>query len=233
MGVLNTTYLESYIMLLSSGFPTPVIIITILFFALGYLIGSIPFGLLFAKLAGHGDIREIGSGNIGATNVLRTGNKKLAALTLFADILKGLTPVLLVRFLLNSTTSNGFADSDGQLFVSLMTGLAGFGAFIGHLYPFWLKFKGGKGVATFLGVLFGYYWVLGIIFALAWLVTAYISRISSFSALTASLITLLTTFFIGTSSIFITAMTALIYWKHRDNITRLMEGTESRIGKGK
>ncbi len=217
--------------MLLSGSIGPVILLSSLIFAFGYMLGSIPFGLILAKIAGHGDIREIGSGNIGATNVLRTGNKKLAAITLLADIFKGLIPVLAIGFLLSSNRFGG--DQDARLFVSLMTGLAGFGAFIGHLYPVWLKFKGGKGVATFLGVLLGYHWQLALIFAFCWLATAYLSRISSFSALTASMFTLLASFATGHSSIFLTMMTALIFWKHRDNIKRLANGTESRIGKGK
>ncbi len=200
----------------SSGLLT---LLIVLIFLLGYLIGSIPFGLIIAKIAGHGDIREIGSGNIGATNVLRTGSKKLAALTLFADIIKGMIPIIVMLYVLPKLAPYAL--------------IAGFGAFIGHLYPVWLKFKGGKGVATFLGILLAYSWVLGLVFALGWLTTAYISRISSFAALSASLITLVTSFILGLSSILLTAMVALIYWKHRENINRLMDGTESRIGKGK
>ncbi len=206
-------------MLLLSGLPNAVIIITILFFLLGYLIGSTPFGLLFAKMAGHGDIRDIGSGNIGATNVLRTGNKKLAALTLLADILKGALPMLFIAWL---APAFSFAPL-----------IVGFGAFLGHLYPFWLKFRGGKGVATFLGVLIGYNWQLALVFAFCWVAVAYLSRISSFSALSASVLTLLASFVMGFSSPLLTIMTALIFWKHRDNIKRLADGTESRIGKGK
>ncbi len=134
--------------------------------AFGYLLGSIPFGLILTKLGGHGDIRNIGSGNIGTTNVLRTGNKKLAAATLLGDALKGTVAVLIVR----------------HLYGIEMAMIAGFGAFLGHLFPVWLKFKGGKGVATYLGILLGLYWPMFIIAALIWVGMAFVFRYSSLSA---------------------------------------------------
>jgi acyl phosphate:glycerol-3-phosphate acyltransferase len=138
----------------------------------GYLCGTIPFGLILTKSAGLGDIRSIGSGNIGATNVLRTGNKKVAALTLILDALKGTAPALLM----------------GWLYGPQAAVLAGLAAFFGHLFPMWLGFKGGKGVATTIGVLFGLYWPLGLIFIAVWIAMAAVFRISSLSALTASLL---------------------------------------------
>ena len=137
--------------------------------ALGYLLGSIPFGLILTKLAGHGDLRDIGSGNIGATNVLRTGNKKLAALTLVLDALKGTAAVLIAAQF----------GADASI-------LGGIGAFLGHLFPVWLGFRGGKGVATYIGVLLGLYWRAAIAFCAIWLLTAFITRYSSLSALVAS-----------------------------------------------
>src|SRR5436190_21412275 len=145
----------------------------ILAFLLGYLFGSIPFGLVLTRLAGTQDLRTIGSGNIGATNVLRTGRKGLAAATLIGDALKGAVAVL------------AFARTDDPSFALV----AGFGAFIGHLFPVWLKFKGGKGVATYLGVLFGLAWPIGLLFCLIWLVTAALTRYSSLAALVAGAMT--------------------------------------------
>ena len=138
----------------------------------GYLCGTIPFGLILTKSAGLGDIRSIGSGNIGATNVLRTGNKKVAALTLILDALKGTVPALLMGWLYDP-------------YAGILAGLA---AFFGHLFPLWLGFKGGKGVATTIGVLFGLYWPLGLVFIAVWIAMAFLFRISSLSALTASLV---------------------------------------------
>lgn len=186
--------------------------------ALGYALGAIPFGLLLTQAAGLGDIRDIGSGNIGATNVLRTGNKKLAATTLLLDLLKGTVAVLLARNLLGTE----FAL------------LAGLGAFLGHIAPIWLGFRGGKGVATFIGVLAGWWWVLALVFAGIWLSVAYLTRYSSFSALIASAVSLAIVaitqapFEIG----LIAVMTLLLILKHYTNIRRLIAGEESKIGGG-
>jgi acyl phosphate:glycerol-3-phosphate acyltransferase len=156
-------------------------LMAILALILGYLSGSIPFGLLFTRWAGLGDVRAIGSGNIGATNVLRTGNKKIAALTLIADAVKGTIPILVMKELGGETAG-------------LIAGLA---AFAGHLFPVWLGFKGGKGVATNIGILFGLYWPLGLIFLAVWLAMALLFRISSLSALTASALSPLWAFLLG------------------------------------
>ncbi|MFO1185253.1 MAG: glycerol-3-phosphate 1-O-acyltransferase PlsY [Bauldia sp.] len=181
----------------------------------GYLLGSIPFGLLLTRLAGTQDLRTVGSGNIGATNVLRTGRKDLAAATLILDALKGTVAVAL-----------------GAL-ISPEAGLAaGGGAFLGHLFPVWLGFRGGKGVATYLGVLLGTAWQGAAIFAIVWLVVAVLSRYSSLSALTASAITPLALVLIGKpEAAWLCIGLALLLWlKHRPNIERLRAGTESRIG---
>lgn len=183
----------------------------------GYVFGSIPFGLILTKLAGLGDVREIGSGNIGATNVLRTGKKPLAALTLLADILKGLIPTLLVT----------------TYFELIPYGLiAGFMALIGHMFPVWLKFKGGKGVATYIGVAFGFFWPSGLCFILAWLVMAFLFRYSSLSALVACLVTPFVTFFLTEEIIATTlfVMSILVLIRHRSNIERLIAGEEDKIG---
>jgi len=183
---------------------------------LGYLLGSIPFGLVITKLAGLGDIRAIGSGNIGATNVLRTGRKDLAAATVLLDALKGTFPVLIAA---------KFGPS-----VALA---AGFGAFLGHLYPVWLKFRGGKAVATFLGVTLGFDWRAALVFAIVWLTVAFASRYSSLAGLLASLATGLAFYFLGAPGPFglSVLMAVLIFWKHRENIRRLRMGTESKIGR--
>ncbi|MBA4788553.1 MAG: glycerol-3-phosphate 1-O-acyltransferase PlsY [Rhizobiales bacterium] len=184
--------------------------------AFGYLLGSIPFGILITRLAGTTDIRTIGSGNIGATNVLRTGRKDLAAATLLGDALKGTVAVLVARWLLG--------EEAGMV--------AGLGAFAGHLWPIWLKFKGGKGVATFLGVTLALYWPGAVIFAVAWISLAAITRYSSLSALVASLVTPVGTALLGhgTAALFLTGLAALLWIKHRENIGRLLAGTEGRIG---
>ncbi|WP_428524902.1 glycerol-3-phosphate 1-O-acyltransferase PlsY [Roseibium sp.] len=185
--------------------------------AFGYLLGTIPFGLILTKLGGHGDIRKIGSGNIGTTNVLRTGSKKLAAATLLGDGLKGTVAVLIAaRF-----------GPDTAL-------IAGFGAFLGHLFPVWLKFKGGKGVATYLGILLGLYWPMFLIAALTWVGMAFVFRYSSLSALTASAVTPIILYF-GFSQYQLGEMflvlTLLLWAKHHENIGRLLKGQESKIGK--
>ncbi len=181
----------------------------------GYLLGSIPFGLLLTRIAGLGDVRAIGSGNIGATNVLRTGNKGLAALTLAADIAKGLSAVLIG---LQWGPDTGI--------------IAGFGAFIGHLFPLWLKFKGGKGVATYIGVLLGLHWpsMLGI--AMIWLLMAAVTRYSSIASLTAAAATpaMLAYFGQWQAMEMFAVLTILVYLRHGSNISRLLQGKESKIG---
>lgn len=183
----------------------------------GYLFGSIPFGLVLTRLAGHGDVRNIGSGNIGATNVLRTGNKGLAALTLLLDMLKGFVPVVLIS----------------QFYDFLPFGLlAGFMALIGHMFPIWLKFKGGKGVATYIGVAFGFSYLIGLTFIAIWLAMAFSLRYSSLSALTATLITPIAAFFLTNDVIAIVLflMSLLVIIAHRANIERLIKGEEDKIG---
>jgi glycerol-3-phosphate acyltransferase PlsY len=185
--------------------------------ALGYLLGSIPFGLLFTRFAGLGDVRAIGSGNIGATNVLRTGRKDIAAATLAADLLKGTVAVLLAGWLFGS---------DGAM-------VGGLGAFLGHVFPVWLKFRGGKGVATYLGVLLGLAWPAALIFAAVWLAVAFLTRISSAGALVASLATPPVLLFVldqnRVAGLFI-VLTVILFVRHAENIRRLLAGTESRIG---
>lgn len=181
----------------------------------GYLLGSIPFGLLLTRAAGLGDVRSIGSGNIGATNVLRTGRKGLAAATLLLDALKGTAAVLLAaRFGLEASLA------------------AGFGAFIGHIYPVWLNFKGGKGIATYLGVLLGLAWKAALVFAIVWLAMAFIVRQSSAAALTAVVVVPVALFMMGLPSeaTVLAVMSAISWYKHRANIRRILDGTEPRIG---
>lgn len=188
----------------------------------GYVFGSIPFGLLLTKMAGLGDVRNIGSGNIGATNVLRTGRKGLAAATLLLDALKGATPVLLAPQFVEAAP----ADWAG------VGALAGLGAFLGHLFPIWLKFKGGKGVATAIGVLAALNWAVALIVAATWLGSAFLFRISSLAALIACAVAPILIYFLGTAGDFIPLMlmVTLIYWAHRANISRLLQGTEPKIG---
>jgi glycerol-3-phosphate acyltransferase PlsY len=185
-------------------------------FVFGYLLGSIPFGLVLTRTAGGPDVRTIGSGNIGATNVLRTGRKGLAAATLVCDALKGTAAVLLAAH---------FAGHEAAL-------AAGLGAFLGHLFPVWLKFKGGKGVATYIGLLIGLYWPAALIFCAIWLVVAALSRYSSFSALVASALTPLALWLLGqptTAALFL-VLTVLLWIMHRANIARLLSGSEGKIG---
>jgi acyl phosphate:glycerol-3-phosphate acyltransferase len=186
---------------------------------LGYLLGSIPFGLVLTRFAGLGDIRAIGSGNIGATNVLRTGNKGLAAATLVLDSLKGTAPVLIAGAVWGPSAAIN----------------AGLGAFLGHLFPVWLGFKGGKGLATYIGVLAGLAWPAAIVLCLVWLGTAFLTRFSSASALLASLLTPVVVYFVATPGIAIlfVLLTALLWWRHAGNIRRLMAGTEPKIGSPK
>lgn len=181
----------------------------------GYLLGSIPFGLILTRMAGLGDVRKIGSGNIGATNVLRTGNKKLAAATLLLDALKG-------------TAAAAIASRWG-----IEAGIAaGFAAFLGHLYPVWLGFKGGKGIATYIGVLLGLAPVMVLLFAAIWLAMAKLTRYSSLSALVATLIVpvVLLAAGYGKIGLLFVVMSIITWIKHRENIRRLLAGTESRIG---
>jgi glycerol-3-phosphate acyltransferase PlsY len=184
--------------------------------ALGYLLGSIPFGLILTRMAGLGDVRAIGSGNIGATNVLRTGRKGLAAATLLLDALKGTAAVLLAQRLLGPEPALA----------------AGLGAFLGHTFPVWLGFRGGKGVATYIGVLVALDWRAALVFALAWLGIAAASRYSSLSALVASVIAPLALWWLGRgdAALLIAVLAVILWLKHRSNIARLMAGTEGRIG---
>ncbi len=188
----------------------------------GYLLGSIPFGLIATRLGGAGDIRQIGSGNIGATNVLRSGRKDLALITLVGDAGKGVVAVLLARFLTHGNPA--------------IIALAGGAAFLGHLFPVWLKFKGGKGVATFYGVLLSACWPVGVLAAITWLAMAALFRISSLAALTAAV--LAAPFALATDQPYpmlglCLFMAVLIFIRHRENIARLLKGQEPRIGKKK
>jgi glycerol-3-phosphate acyltransferase PlsY len=185
-------------------------------FVIGYLLGSIPFGLVLTKLAGTADLRSIGSGNIGATNVLRTGRKGLAAATLLLDMLKGTAAVIIAGYLGGPNAAM----------------LAALGAFLGHLFPVWLSFRGGKGVAVYIGVLLGLFWPAAIMFCAIWLATAFASRYSSLSALVASFVTPLFLWFFGQPALASLAvvLTLLLFYMHRENIKRLQAGTEGRIG---
>ncbi|KQM35024.1 glycerol-3-phosphate acyltransferase [Rhizobium sp. Leaf68] len=184
---------------------------------IGYLLGSIPFGLLLTRAAGLGDVRQIGSGNIGATNVLRTGNKKLAAATLLCDAFKG-TAALLI--------ANELWGYEASL-------VAGFFAFLGHLFPVWLGFKGGKGVATYIGVLLGAAPLMMLLFAAIWLITAFVTKYSSLSALVAMLVIPIVLWILGPekTALLVTALSIISWYMHRENIKRLLAGTESKIGK--
>jgi acyl phosphate:glycerol-3-phosphate acyltransferase len=185
---------------------------TFWFLLLGYFCGSIPFGLILTRLAGLGDIRSVGSGNIGATNVLRTGNKSIAALTLLFDALKGFLPV--------------FIAHRPELMIA-----AAVGALAGHLLPVWLKFNGGKGVATLVGITFGFAWQLGLVFAFIWLAIAFLSRFSSLAALLASAASPFFALFMGHGNYALPlgAFAVIIWYRHRENIARLIKGTESKI----
>ena len=188
----------------------------ILFAALaGYVCGSIPFGLLLTRMAGLGDVRQIGSGNIGATNVLRTGNKKLAAATLLLDLVKGFAPVF-------------FASH----YVPALAGIVALAAVIGHCFPVWLGFKGGKGVATFFGTLLAAAWPVGLLAGATWILVAFVFRISSLGALTAALLAPVYALLLGRPVIAALAafMAVLIYIRHAANIRRLLKGEEPRIG---
>jgi glycerol-3-phosphate acyltransferase PlsY len=188
-------------------------------FLIGYLLGSIPFGMVLTRLAGTQDLRTVGSGNIGATNVLRTGRKGLAAATLIGDMLKGTVAVMIA----------GSIDGPNAAM------LAALGAFLGHLFPVWLKFRGGKGVATYIGVLLGLFWPAALIFAVIWLGTAYTTRYSSLSALIAAFVTPLFLWWFGHNALasLFAVLTLLLFYMHRENIQRLQAGTEGKIGERK
>lgn len=183
---------------------------------LGYLLGSIPFGLLLTRMSGAGDLRTIGSGNIGATNVLRTGRKGLAAATLLLDALKGAAAVWIGAELV----TNGGA----------LLGAAG--AFFGHCYPLWLKFRGGKGVATFGGVAFGVFWAIGVVYLAIWIGVLLATRFSSVGGLAAAVAAPIAAYLLGfaQAGILFIALALIVFWKHRENIFRLRTGTEPRIG---
>jgi glycerol-3-phosphate acyltransferase PlsY len=185
-------------------------------FGVGYLLGSIPFGLLLTKLAGTQDLRSIGSGSIGATNVLRTGSKALAVATLLGDALKGTVAVVTMGY---------YAGPDAAM-------LAALGAFLGHLFPVWLKFNGGKGVATYIGVLIGLFWPAAVAFCVMWLAVAFATRYSSMAGLVAAFITPLFLWWFGHPALasLCVVMTLLLFYKHRENIKRLQAGTENKIG---
>jgi len=190
--------------------------IVALAFVFGYLLGSIPFGLIITRAAGGPDVRSIGSGNIGATNVLRTGRKGLAAATLVCDALKGTLAVLVARH---------YAGHEAAL-------VAGLGAFLGHLFPVWLKFKGGKGVATYIGLLIGLYWPGALVFCAIWLIGAFLFRYSSLAALIASALTPLSLWLLGQpeAAVLFLALTVMLWLMHRANIARLLNGSEGKIG---
>jgi len=182
---------------------------------LGYLLGSIPFGVLLTRAAGAGDLRQIGSGNIGATNVLRTGRKGLAAATLLLDMAKGAVAVLLAAAFLPGTAA-----------------LAATAAFIGHCYPVWLKFRGGKGVATLMGVVLALYWPSGLVYAAVWLGLLATVRISSVSGMAAAVSAPVSAAFFGRLDmvLMLLALALIVLWKHRENIDRLLSGAEPRVG---
>jgi glycerol-3-phosphate acyltransferase PlsY len=183
--------------------------------ALGYLLGSIPFGLVLTRLAGKGDVRKIGSGNIGATNVLRTGSRWLAVLTLVLDCLKATVAIVLA-----------------QLLFGIVTGIAAAaGALVGHLYPLWLGFRGGKGVATFLGILIALLWPAALVYAAVWIVLLAMLRISSLAGMTAAVTAPVVAFALHSPYVpMLLGFALLVLWKHRENILRLSKGAEPRIG---
>jgi glycerol-3-phosphate acyltransferase PlsY len=185
---------------------------------IGYLLGSIPFGVILTRMTGAGDLRQIGSGNIGATNVLRTGRKGLAAATLLLDLAKGLVAVLLVARIWPGEQP-----------------LAAAGALIGHCYPLWLRFRGGKGVATLMGIALGLGWPIGLVFAIVWLGLLAVTRISSLAGMAAAISTPVTAAILGDFDIvpLLMALAAIVLWKHRANIARLVDGTEPRVGASK
>jgi glycerol-3-phosphate acyltransferase PlsY len=188
----------------------------LLWAVIGYLLGSIPFGMVLARVMGLGNLREIGSGNIGATNVLRTGNNTAAALTLLLDGGKGAVAVLLAR---------AMAGEDAAQ-------LAALAAFLGHCYPIWLGFRGGKGVATFLGIFLALAWPVGLACCATWLVTALVTRVSSKAAIMAAALSTgwMVVLGYGTGMILAFVLSLLVFWRHRDNIARIKAGTEPKIG---
>lgn len=195
---------------------------TIIALAFGYLLGSIPFGLVLTKAAGLGDVREIGSKSIGATNVLRTGSKGLAAATLLLDALKGTAAVLAVSHL-GVPALTRYPD--------WLPHVAGLGAFLGHLYPIWLRFKGGKGAATLIGVLLALHWPAMLLFCGVWLAAALLTRYSSVASLSATAVTTAISFWTGAPlPFFMLAMAVLLFLRHQANIGRLLSGAESKIG---
>ena len=183
---------------------------------LGYLLGAIPFGVILTRIAGAGDLRQIGSGNIGATNVLRTGRKGLAAATLLLDMLKGLAAVLLVAWLFPGNEMLGAA-----------------GAFLGHCYPVWLRFRGGKGVATLMGIALALYWPIGVVYAVVWLGLLAGLRISSLAGMAAAVSTPLAAALLGRFDLvlLLLALALIVLYKHGPNIARLLAGTEPRVGR--
>ncbi len=185
-------------------------------FGFGYLLGSIPFGLILTKIAGTQDLRSIGSGSIGATNVLRTGSKGLAVGTLLGDALKGTVAVVIMGY---------YAGPNAAM-------LAALGAFLGHLFPVWLKFRGGKGVATYIGVLIGLFWPAAIVFCVMWLAVAFATRYSSVAGLVSAFVTPLFLWWFGHPALasLLVVMTLLMFYAHRENIKRLQAGTEGKIG---
>ncbi len=194
------------------------------FLLIGYAIGSIAFGIVLTRLTGAGDLRAIGSGNIGATNVLRTGRKGLAAATLLLDLLKGAVAVWIVQFIADNY------DIGNALDAGLMAAL---GAFLGHLYPIWLKFKGGKGVATYAGIALALCWPVGLLFAGCWIGTLALVRLSSLAGLLASLSAPIAALYLGGPKIalILALCTILTFWRHRENIARLFSGNEPKVGK--
>ncbi len=189
--------------------------------AVGYLLGSIPFGLILTRLAGKGDVRDIGSGNIGATNVMRAGGKGLAAATLILDAVKGAVAVWIAQTFLQGTPSADHAAAAGAL--------------VGHLYPAWLKFRGGKGVATLFGILLVLWFTGAMVYALVWLCMLAMVRISSVAGISAAASAPIAAAVLGVQTLFplLLGFALLVIWKHRENIARLRAGTEQRIGKGK
>ena len=193
------------------------------FFLIGYAVGSIAFGIVLTRLSGAGDLRAIGSGNIGATNVLRTGRKGLAAATLLLDLFKGAVAVWIAQYIAE-TYNIGYALDAGLM--------AALGAFLGHLYPIWLKFNGGKGVATYAGIALALCWPAGLLFAGLWIGTLALVRISSLAGLLASLSAPVAALYLGGPKIalILALCTVLIIWRHRENIARLISGNEPKVG---
>ena len=213
--------------------PDIVILSLLVALAAGYLFGSVPFGLLLTRAAGLGDVRKIGSGNIGATNVLRTGNKGLAAATLLLDMLKGTAAVLFAGYVLTPKLAAAAPTiQSGILLAGALPWVAGLGAFLGHIFPVWLGFKGGKGLATYIGVLLAAHPLAAAIFCGAWLAVAALTRLSSLAALVATSVTFLYFFYLGNPFLtpILAILSSLLFWKHHENIRRLMAGQESRIG---